>query len=160
MENCGELRRTVENCGELWRTVENWGIYIIGMRRGGGQLVKAGADGRCPAQWPYLELFSLCGAFPEGAGAPGGARASSGAAMEGGAAAGRSPPSRVAGLRKPRKVGAARCWRSRGEEGMGEGVWGTAENCGELWRTVENCGELGDMGVGGAGWASAKSKKM
>ena len=35
----------------------------------------------------------------------------------------------------------------------------TVENCGELWRTVENCGELGDMGVGGAGWASTKSKK-
>ncbi len=68
-------------------------------------LVKAGADGRCPAQCPYLELFSLCGTFPEGADAPGGARASSGAAMEGGAAAGRSPASRVAGLRKTTKSG-------------------------------------------------------
>ena len=67
-----------------------------------------GADGQCPAQWPYLELFLLCGAFPEGADTPGGARASSGVPMEGGALAGRSPPSRIAGPRKPRNVGAAR----------------------------------------------------
>ena len=90
---------------------DNWDMErIIGTNR--AMDMELPQKGQCPAQWPYLELFSLCGAFPEGADTPGGARASSGVPMEGGALAGRSPPSRIAGPRKPRNVGAARLWET------------------------------------------------
>ena len=54
---------------------------------------------RFPTRLPYLGIFSLYGAFPEGADPPGGVRVASTGATENGTAATRSAPLRVSGLR-------------------------------------------------------------